>query len=264
MKQRIHFTDPYLMNPTHPVTVNLIGAGGTGSRVLTHLASLDCTLRALEHPGLAVTVYDPDHVTEANFGRQLFSAAEIGMNKAVCLVSRVNNFFGNDWRAVPAKYPARLKEMSKSDCANITLTCTDNIKSRLDMTALLKAASAAGGFREYNKPMYWMDFGNTKTAGQVMLGTVGAGISQPKSDKYQTVPKLKTITQMVKYTEVEVEESGPSCSQAEALEKQDLFINASLAVFGCDILWKMFRHGMIEYRGVFMNLETLTVNPVAV
>ena len=29
--KRIHFTDTYLMNPSHPVTVNLIGGGGTGS-----------------------------------------------------------------------------------------------------------------------------------------------------------------------------------------------------------------------------------------
>ena len=35
MKKRVHFTDNYLLNPQHPVTVNLIGAGGTGSQVLT-------------------------------------------------------------------------------------------------------------------------------------------------------------------------------------------------------------------------------------
>ena len=33
--KRVHYTDSYLMNPQHPVTVNIIGAGGTGSQVLT-------------------------------------------------------------------------------------------------------------------------------------------------------------------------------------------------------------------------------------
>lgn len=47
MKKRVHFTDNYLLNPQHPVTVNLIGAGGTGSQVLTCLARLDITLRSL-------------------------------------------------------------------------------------------------------------------------------------------------------------------------------------------------------------------------
>lgn len=264
MKPRVHFTDSYIMNPTHPVTVNLVGAGGTGSRVLTHLASLDCTLRALGHPGLQVTLYDPDHVTEANFGRQLFSASEIGFNKAACLVSRVNNFFGIGWRAVPRIFPAKLKDLPRSECANITITCTDNIKSRLDTDALLGGAAAAGGFAEYAHPVYWMDLGNTKTSGQVVLGTLGKGVSQPSSGKYETVSSLKTVTQMVKYSSIEVKDTGPSCSQAEALNHQDLYINSALAVFGCDILWKMFRHGMIEHRGVYVNLDTLTTNPIAV
>ena len=64
--KRVHYTDNYLMSPQHPVTVNLIGAGGTGSQVLTCLARLDAALRGLGHPGLFVTLYDPDIVTEAN------------------------------------------------------------------------------------------------------------------------------------------------------------------------------------------------------
>ena len=31
--KRVHYIDNYLINPQHPVTVNLIGAGGTGSQV---------------------------------------------------------------------------------------------------------------------------------------------------------------------------------------------------------------------------------------
>jgi len=67
--KRVHYIDNYLLNPQHPVTVNLIGAGGTGSQVLTCLARLDVTLRALGHPGLFVTLYDPDIVTDANIVR---------------------------------------------------------------------------------------------------------------------------------------------------------------------------------------------------
>ena len=65
--KRVHYTDSYLINPQHPVTVNLIGAGGTGSQVLTCLARLDITLRALGHPGLFVTLYDPDIVTMPDY-----------------------------------------------------------------------------------------------------------------------------------------------------------------------------------------------------
>jgi len=40
----------------------------------------------------------------------------------------------------------------------------------------------------------------------------------------------------------------PSYSLAEALEKQDLYINATLAQMGCLLLWNMFRYGMTENR----------------
>ena len=70
--KKIHYTDRYLLNPYHPVTVFVIGAGGTGSQVATGLARMSVALQALGHPGLHVTVFDPDTVTEANIGRQLF------------------------------------------------------------------------------------------------------------------------------------------------------------------------------------------------
>ena len=51
--KRVHYIHNYLLNPQHPVTVNLLGVGGTGSQVLTNLARLDVTLRALNQIGRA-------------------------------------------------------------------------------------------------------------------------------------------------------------------------------------------------------------------
>ena len=95
--KKIHYTDRYLLNPYHPVTVFVIGAGGTGSQVATGLARMSVALQALGHPGLHVTVFDPDTVTEANIGRQLFSGSELGLNKAAALATRINRFFGFSW-----------------------------------------------------------------------------------------------------------------------------------------------------------------------
>ncbi|WP_294589913.1 PRTRC system ThiF family protein [uncultured Bacteroides sp.] len=259
--KRVHYIDNYLINPQHPVTVNIIGAGGTGSQVLTGLARLDVTLRALGHPGLFVTLYDPDIVTEANIGRQLFGYSDMGLNKAQCLVTRINNFFGNDWKAVPDIFLAMLKNACRDNMANITVTCTDNIKSRLDLWKILKSVYIPE-YHDDITPLYWMDFGNTQTSGQVVLGTVPKKIKQPASQLYETVGSLKVITRLVKYARVKEEDSGPSCSLAEALDKQDLFINSTLAQLGCDILWKMFRNGMISYHGLYLNLETMKVNPI--
>lgn len=261
--KRVHYIDNYLVNPQHPVTVNLIGAGGTGSQVLTCLARLDAALRGLGHPGLFVTLYDPDIVTEANIGRQLFGPSDLGQNKAQCLVSRINNFFGNDWKAQPDIYPTVLKDARRDNLANITITCTDNIKSRIDLWNLLKALPQPT-YCTYETPLYWMDFGNTQTTGQVVMGTVPKKIKQPASKLYETVSSLKVITRFVRYARVKEEDSGPSCSLAEALDKQDLFINSTLAQLGCNILWKMFRNGMIEHHGVYLNLATMKVNPISI
>jgi PRTRC genetic system ThiF family protein len=262
--KRVHFTDKYLINPQHPVTISLVGAGGTGSQVLTCLARLDVTLRVLGHPGLFVTLYDPDEVTEANIGRQLFGYSDFGLNKAVCQISRVNNFFGNDWKAVPRLFAVSGKDNAEDSMANITITCTDNVKSRLDMWKVLKSARNVGYQTDYRTPLYWLDFGNAQTTGQAIIGTVQRKIPQPESKMYETVESLKVITQYVKYSAVKVKESGPSCSLAEALLKQDLFINSTLAQLGCNILWKMFRNGLIEHQGLYLNLNTVKVNPIPV
>lgn len=134
--KKIHFTDRYLLNPRHPVTVFVIGAGGTGSQVITNLARVSMALQALGHPGLHVTVFDPDMVSQANIGRQLFSETELGLNKAVSLVTRINRFFGYAWTAEPQCFPIR--NFSENSTANIIITCTDNIRSRLELWKFLK------------------------------------------------------------------------------------------------------------------------------
>ena len=151
----------------------------------------------------------------------------------------------------------------RDNLANITITCTDNIKSRIDLWNLLRALPQPT-YCTYETPLYWMDFGNTQTTGQVVLGTVPKKIKQPASKLYETVNSLKVITRMVKYTRVKETDSGPSCSLAEALEKQDLLINSTLAQLGCGILWKMFRNGVIEHNGLYLNLDTMKVNSIII
>jgi PRTRC genetic system ThiF family protein len=249
----MHFTDAYLLNPTHPVTVNLVGCGGTGSQVLTALARINHTLAALGHPGLHITAYDPDSVTEANFGRQLFSVSDKGLNKAIVLTSRVNRFFSTGWEAVPDFYDNRP--------ANIIITCTDTVKSRLSVAGELLFRTDKNNRNDFEKPLYWLDFGNTQNAGQVILGTFGE-IRQPKSEKYIPVGKLPCITERFDLTQINEKESGPSCSLAEAIERQDLFINSTLANIGAKLLWKLFREGMTDQAGVFLNMHTMKMNPV--
>ena len=109
-----------------------------------------------------------------------------------------------------------------------------------------------------------MDYGNTQKTGQVVIGTIPDEIGQPKSEKFTTVAVLPCITAMEGYNNLRDEDSGPSCSHAEALAKQDLFINSTLAELGMTILWRMIRQGYIQAHGLYLNLETMTANPMTV
>jgi PRTRC genetic system ThiF family protein len=255
MKPNMHFTDAYLLNPTHPVTVNLIGCGGTGSQVLTALSRISHTLIALGHPGFQVTAFDPDTVTKANLGRQLFSVSDVGISKTVILTSRINRFFSTGWEAVPDVY--------RDESANIIITCVDNIKSRIQVADTFLSTPDNLNRSVYEKPLYWLDFGNTRQAGQVVLGTFGE-IRQPQSKKYTPVDKLPCITERFDLSAVDEKASGPSCSLAEAIRQQDLFINSTLANIGSSLLWKLFREGMTGHAGAFLNMDTMKMNPILI
>jgi len=242
---RTHTTEKYLLNPQHPVTINVIGCGGTGSQVIMQLARVNEALKKLGHIGIHVTCFDADIVTEANLGRQLFSQSELGMSKSVAIITRINRFFSTSWTALPAMYTSGLDaELLK---ANITISCVDSIVARKKINAILKNQKSMED--PLQKAFYWMDFGNTQNAGQFILGTL-------KSSKSKLPCLFEKFPTLVKQKE---KKSGPSCSLAEALEKQDLFINSTLAQLGTNLLWKLFREGKITYQGAFINLQTLKI-----
>ncbi|MBA4153691.1 PRTRC system ThiF family protein [Flavobacterium sp.] len=263
-KTAVHFTDNYLLSPTNPISLNLIGAGGTGSKVLTALMEINESLIALGHAGLQVRLWDDDIITSANLGRQRFAESETGLYKSVTLINRCNRWAGTNWKAETVKFEkdkfGRLPEKAR---AIITITCVDNVQARFGVAEILKETSYRRHYQD--EPKYWMDFGNSQDTGQVLLSTIGA-IKQPNSEKYRTVASLPFVTdefgELLKQSEQG--DNTPSCSLAEALENQDLFINSSLTQMGCSLLWNLFRTGMTEYKGFFHNLKDFRTHPIKV
>jgi len=264
MKEQLrsmHFVDNYLVNPTNPIVANLIGAGGTGSQVLSALARINHSLLGLDHPGLFVRVFDDDKVTNANLGRQLFAASEIGMSKAVALINRINRFFGTNWKAVDSKYNKLIN--AENYAATITISCVDTVSARFEICEMLQKIHKRN-ITEAHTPIYWMDYGNSQSTGQVVLSTI-KNVKQPASKKYKPISRLPLITEEFKNLfDRTVEDNEPSCSLAEALTKQDLFINSALANLGASLLWSMFREGMIANRGFFLNLKDFRAQPLPV
>ena len=217
------------------VSIALIGVGGTGSLVLSGLVRLNHAIRQLGHPGIEVNVYDPDIVTEANIGRQLFTPDEIGQNKAQCLVDRYNLGFALEWHAYPRKY--NLNNYQN----RILISCVDSKASRREIAGTIPG----------NTGIYLIDSGNDGNFGQVLIGNGSKELPMP----YKVQPDL---------TKGKETRHAPSCSLAEALSYQDLFVNQWMATAILQLIWQMFRHGELTYRGFYINLETGRMNPVPI
>lgn len=264
-KTTVHFTDSALIQATNPITVNLVGAGGTGSQVLTALARINHALNELNHAGLEVRLWDDDTVATANLGRQLFAECELDMYKSVVLINRINRFFGTNWKAESRKYEKDIQgNIPQKASASITISCVDSVQARFGIAGILTELRKNNIYYSHT-PKYWLDFGNSQCTGQVILSTVGE-LRQPKSERFATVGNLPFVTAEFGdlLTQSEQSDDTPSCSLADALEKQDLFINATLAQMGCSLLWNLFRNGMTDTRGFFLNLKDFRTQPLKV
>ncbi|SEW16482.1 PRTRC system ThiF family protein [Chitinophaga arvensicola] len=242
--EAVHYLHPIFLQPPHPITVNIIGAGGTGSHFCYALANMAQTLLETGHPAFFVKVYDEDTIQKPNIGRTTYSRSEIGLNKAVAIVNRINHSAGLTWQAVPKRYD------NQRETANMTITCVHTKGDRVMIGKQLTNANKSNNYSPTN-PLYWLDCGNATDTGQAILSTV-TKLQQPKSNMYLPVGYLPLVTE--EYGEFMVDEPDtPSCSVAEAISKQDLFINPSISLAAIKLLWQYFKQGMSHYRGVFVN-----------
>ena len=113
-----------------------------------------------------------------------------------------------------------------------------------------------------NYLFYWLDLGNSQRTGQAILGS--NRIPQPESDEYATVEYLPTLTEQFDLTKIQDTDSGPSCSMAESLGRQDLFVNSVLTQTAASLLWSLLTDAAIDTRGFYMNLDTYRTAPIPV
>jgi PRTRC genetic system ThiF family protein len=227
------------------IRVLVIGAGGTGSAIVLVLPYLDQAMRAWGHRcGLEVTLTDGDLVSETNCVRQPFSVSDIGQNKAIVLVNRINLFWGTRWSAIPNHFHARSFDRHQDRCPDLVIGCVDTRSARKAI-----AESFSGGFGHVH---YWLDLGNNAASGQYVLGQPLNGCNRPKAERLRTVSEL--------YAEVIDVDGGedplPSCSALEALDRQEPFINQTLASSALAMLAQLLRYGRLSHHGAFFNAKT--------
>ena len=249
---------------TTRVDVHLVGVGGNGAQMAACLARLDIAMKALGHPhGLHVTAYDPDCVSEANVGRQLYSPADIGVNKAVLTVHRLNQFYGLDWDAEPRRYQHHGRDTFLATRPHIVISCVDSAAARAHLHARF--------FDDYNAPAYWLDLGNTEHSAQVVLGEPnaqrrqGAASERDTKDTYRA-PRLPCITELFPslLAPGPDEPNTPSCSVRVSLASQGLFVNDVAVRFAAQLLYELFSKGRLRQHGVLVNLDSKRSGPIDV
>jgi PRTRC genetic system ThiF family protein len=230
------------------VRVLVVGCGGTGSAIVAGLPYLHQSLVARGHPGgLHVTVMDGDTISPTNCVRQPFARSEIGHNKAIILVNRLNMFWGLKWEAVPVHIkPGTFisRNYTGDDLrAHIVIGCVD---TRAGRSAIRDAVS------NWSTVSYAMDIGNSADSGQFILG-------EPLNERNRR-SRLRLRSSWELFPEIvnpSLDNDGqPSCSAAAALEAQEPFINSTLAQHALALLARLFRYGEISYHGGFINLAT--------
>src|SRR5947209_8332805 len=226
--------------------VAVVGCGGTGAALIGGLPLLHQALTAIGHPGLQVIVADGDRVSANNCVRQPFSESEIGLFKSTVLVNRLNLFWGLNWQA-STEYVTR-KTQGRMD---ILISCVDTRTARFEIihSPLFKECA------------YWLDIGNMADGGQFVLG-------QPKNNRNRRTPhRLLTVAELfpeIVKTALDRDDDLPSCSAAEALERQEPFINQTLAYHALAMLARLFRHGSITHHGGFVNLVSGRLSPLPI
>jgi len=171
------------------VRIVVVGAGGTGSWVVQHLARLVWDFNRSwaqvhdEEPRRAqLVIVDHDVVEEGNVrARQNFCLAEVGYPKAKVLALRYAQAFG----LAEEDISAVCQPMASAGIAprwgdlTILVGCVDNDAARRDIARMLDYPGLPYEFSrvpeaERPRPTWWIDSGNALHSGQALCGNVGS------------------------------------------------------------------------------------------
>lgn len=237
--------------PSHwysrPVKTLLIGCGGTGSETLDALHRIHLCLLALDGHGLDVTVYDDDDVALNNIGRQRFWQDDVGQNKAVVSVQRINYCNGLEWKAMPFRFEAGMLAEQSFD---LIVTAVDSGKLRYEIGQF-----ANGRTME----TLWFDAGVSGYEGQAICGNLG----HPQHG--QRIPNVYDLYKEGLLTKEKTQEPEGGCTTlAASLAAQGLFVNRLASDILGDTLFSLIRHGEIAHHGSYFRISPTQVKPLEV
>jgi len=165
------------------------------------------------------------------------------------LINRLNLFWGLEWEAVP-HFVRCGQDVADSD---FLLSCVDTRAARAAIARVVSLKS-----RRFH---YWLDTGNLADRGQFVLGQP---LRKDHKDRAKRLPCVHELFPSITHRRADERDPLPACSAAEALDRQEPYVNASIATCSLALLARLLRYGRVSYHGGFVNLATGNMTPLSV
>lgn len=242
------------------VHLTLVGCGGTGSHIASGLIAIAQAL-AGRNIGVEMLFVDGDRVEEKNVGRQLFSGSDVGKFKAEVLAMRLNAAFGARIGSLNRFIDAQDALISRpsgdwNSMVGIVIGAVDNLAAR---------ALIANRVDNEHGRLFWLDCGNERASGQVLLGNsankdhfkgaVALGLVDRLPAPHLIYPDLISISTKAKKEKrkSKVKPKPPSCAELTAAGEQSLMVNRVVAGYALSMLHD-FLLGQLRYFGLAFDL----------
>ena len=204
---------------------------------------------------------------KVNIPRQNFTQADLGLNKAQVLALRYGMAYGVDVKAIPERFKL---EMVRADynSLSIIIGCVDNATARSAIALTLQENPPNAA-----PQVLWLDGGNTRTQGQVLLGSwsqlgqnpaLFAHIAQLDngSSSLRPIGCVNLPGPSIQHPELleplpeESEDHNLSCEELASHNAQSLLINQRVAVEMGEYLVELLLVKNLRRFATYFDLET--------
>lgn len=235
--------------------VVLAGCGGTGGFIAWNIARIASHMLNKHKKLLDITFVDPDIVEKKNVGRQNFCEAEIGLPKAEALSVRYNLAYGLNIKYLRGEVGELTHELIKDQEERrlIVIGAVDTKRGRRQIVELVDAYDT-------RCEVWWLDCGNEKDAGQVLLGnkfwkSKRRFNREAESGRCSQIP-MPSIQQpdLVRGKD---EVKRIPCAEQVALEAQSLMVNQVMGTMASQYLYKMIVKQKVDIYRTYVDLKTM-------
>jgi PRTRC genetic system ThiF family protein len=233
----------------------LVGCGGNGSYMAEAIARF-CRLLGQQGKRAQALFIDPQTAEIKNIPRQRFSDAEIGLNKAQVLAARYSLLWGVEIQAHPTFFNTDLLQ-GYYNWLIFLVGCVDDGPARNEIAQSLEQNSST-----QLPKRWWLDLGNDRESGQVLLG------SAPTPDHlrwaFQTPSHCLTLpSPALVHPEIllprpdQVANTPMSCAEIAMLNAQSQTVNGMCAAIASDYLNRLL-FGQLKKWATYFDLEAGT------